>query len=106
MNINEAISNQDLGRSLLQNQRTIIEQNAKIIAQQAELRKAEAEDGGRRKEKVPSFVKVSTFHIFTNTNNPYCNITRKNLAVLNMVHYCSLTILVCGMYIVAGSGIC
>ena len=49
MNTNEAVTNQDLARSLLQNQRTIIEQNAKIIAQQAQQR-ADADDVGRREK--------------------------------------------------------
>ena len=62
MNFPEMEGNDDSIRMLLQNQRTIIEQNVKIIEQQAQLRRDNQNDndgGNGGREKVPSAAKVS-----------------------------------------------
>lgn len=57
--MNEAIQSEETARRILQNQRTILEQNAKILAFQEAFRK-EKENTATAKSVVPAIVKVSS----------------------------------------------
>ena len=61
---NDTVAGEDMMRRVIQNQRTIIEQNAKIIQSQE---RQEALDKNREKitsVQVPNFVKVSKSSMF------------------------------------------
>ncbi len=57
--MNEAIQSEETARRILQNQRTILEQNAKILAFQETLT-TEKESTANAKSVVPAIVKVSS----------------------------------------------
>ena len=62
---NDTVAGEDMMRRVIQNQRTIIEQNAKIIQSQE---RQEALDKNREKitsVQVPNFVKVSKSSMFS-----------------------------------------
>lgn len=56
MNMNETFQNEEMARRILQNQRTILEQNAKILAFQEGLEKRNENTAGRK--AVPAVIKV------------------------------------------------
>ena len=55
--MNETFQNEEMARRILHNQRTILEQNAKILAFQEGLEKRNKNTAGRN-EAVPAVVKV------------------------------------------------
>ena len=57
--------NEEVMRKILQNQRLIMEQNAKILQQQERAREEDNESNRIARDKVPLIVKVST----TNSDN-------------------------------------
>ena len=61
---NNIITNEDVMKKILQNQRHIMEQNSKILQQHAETREENRETTRISRDKVPLIVKVST----TNTD--------------------------------------
>jgi hypothetical protein len=56
---NDGMLGGDMMRRILQNQRTIIEQNAKLIGYQVQ-QETQEKDHGKTSSQVPLFVKVST----------------------------------------------
>ena len=61
--VNEAVNNDELTRTLLQNQRLIVEQNAQILQQQENLLAAKRNTNDvEGREKVPALVKVSNVY--------------------------------------------
>lgn len=52
--------NEEVMRKILQNQRLIMEQNAKILQQQERAREEDNESNRIARDKVPLIVKVST----------------------------------------------
>lgn len=61
---NDAVAGDDMMRRIIQNQRTIIEQNSKIIQSQERLEALDKEQGKTTNVQVPNFVKVSTDNMF------------------------------------------
>lgn len=67
---NETPNRDEMLKRIFQNQRTIIEQNAKIIREQ-EKRQADENDQRRTTIQVPPFVKVCQYKLLSlNTNDP------------------------------------
>ena len=56
----ETLSQEDLLKRVIQNQRTLIEQNTKILGYQQQQEESEQEQQRARNSQVPLFVKVST----------------------------------------------
>lgn len=61
---NDAVAGDDMMRRIIQNQRTIIEQNSKIIQSQERLEALDKEQGKTTNVQVPNFEKVSTDNMF------------------------------------------
>ena len=61
---NDAVAGEDMMRRIIQNQRTIIEQNSKIIQSQERLEAFNKEQGKTTNVQVPNFVKVSKDNLF------------------------------------------
>ena len=57
---NDTVAGEEMMWRILQNQRTIIEQNDKIIKQQEQQETQDKDQGRAPNQQVPSFVKVST----------------------------------------------
>ena len=57
--MNEAFINEEMARRILQNQRAILEQNAKILSNQETNKAAQENFPKKQRDVVPAIVKVS-----------------------------------------------
>jgi hypothetical protein len=77
--MNEVIQSEETARRILQNQRTLLEQNAKILAFQETFTK-EKESTANAKSVVPAIVKVSS------NDKKFMNFTTMHQAVHHPVY--------------------
>ena len=82
MNMNETFQNEEMARRILQNQRTILEQNAKILAFQEGLEKRNENTAGRKKA-VPAVVKV----LYMILKNVLCNNTCHSVCEIELKQF-------------------